>query len=310
MWVVEQKDGKTRSLPAKVLEPRFMKTALSPLAWQILHALSEEPMYPKQVGRKLKMHEQKIYYHIRNLERAGLIKIAKQENIHGVTAKYYGLQEPAFALVLKEMKESQKLFSLSEKHQEFLNPFIVDGKLDAYIVVGSPEPKGPARVRAKDSAYAINLGLFLGTFLNYAPEISVKLDTEIKDLKNNMIIVGGPGVNKVTALVNKKMPINFKESREQKNYYPAIYSSISKKEYAEEQNGIIIKMKNPFDKNKEILLIAGRRADGTKAAIMAFMSKFDEICAGNKRNPKIFAKVVEGVDLDSDGVVDSAEIKE
>ena len=49
---------------------------------------------------------------------------------------------------------------------------------------------------------------------------------------------------------------------------------------------------------------------GTRAAILAFLQKFDEICKGNSHDSKIFAKVVEGIDKNNDGVIDSVEFLE
>jgi hypothetical protein len=229
----------------------------------------------------------------------------------GAIAKFYTITKPAFSLILKPLEESQKLFSLKKEHEEFLKPFIKQGKLNALIIIGSPELHGPAKARAKD-IYAINLGLFLGSFLNYMPEAKVKLDTEISetDLKNNLIIIGGPAVNKIIADINNKLPVRFQQVEYNKNYYSSVYSSVSKKTYGEEENGIIVKIKNPYDKTKEILVIAGRRAVGTKAAILTFLQKFDEICKGNNFNPKISAKIVEGIDLDSDGIIDTVDIRE
>src|SRR3989338_4144469 len=66
--IIEQKEGKNFSAVAKILEPHKLKSALSPLAWKILQTLSQSPSYPKQIGKKLKVHEQKVYYHIRKLQ--------------------------------------------------------------------------------------------------------------------------------------------------------------------------------------------------------------------------------------------------
>lgn len=54
VWIVEQKNGKTFSLISKTLEPKQLKVALSPLAWKILKILTEEPSYPKEIGKKTK----------------------------------------------------------------------------------------------------------------------------------------------------------------------------------------------------------------------------------------------------------------
>jgi hypothetical protein len=58
------------------------------------------------------------------------------------------------------------------------------------------------------------------------------------------------------------------------------------------------------------LLIAGKRVMGTRAVMIAFLKKFNEIIKGNKFDNSIMAKVVEGVDLDSDGIVDDVEVLE
>lgn len=311
-WVVDQKNGKTMSSITKILEPEDLKSALSPLAWRILKILSEEPNYPKGIGEKLRLNEQKVYYHIRNLEEAGLIEKLKEEKRQGALAKFYTITDNAFTVLLKPLEESQKIFKMKKEYKNFLEPFISEGRLNALIIMGSPEPHGVSKARAKDGLFATDLGLFLGTFLNYAPEVFTKLDTEVKeeDLKSNLIVIGGPGVNAVTAKVNSKLPIRFEKIKDQENFYSGFHSNLSGKNYSEEGCGIIVKAKNPFDKTKDILIIAGRRISGTRAAIFAFLQKFDEICSGNSHDPKVFAKVVEGVDKDSDGVIDSVEVLE
>jgi len=311
-WVVEQKNGKNFSLITRLLEPKQLKVALSPLAWKILKLIAEKPSYPKEIGEKLKVHEQKVYYHIRNLEKAGLIEKIREEKKQGALAKIYTLTDYAFTLLLKPLEESQKVFQLKKEYKNFLEPFISDGKLNAIIIMGSPEPHGIAKARAKDGLFATDLGLFLGVFLNYTPEVSTKLDTEVReeDLKNNLILIGGPGVNAVTSKVNSKLPISFERIKDQGNFYSSFHSNISGKNYSEEGCGIIVKTKNPFDKTKEILLIAGRRFFGTRAAILAFLQKFDEICKGNSYDSKIFARVVEGIDKNSDGIIDFVEFLE
>jgi len=311
-WIVEQKNGKTFSLATKTLEPKQLKVALSPLAWKILKILTEKPSYPKEIGTKLKVNEQKIYYHIRNLEEVGLIEKVKEEKKQGALAKFYALTDYAFTLLLKPLEESQKVFQLKKEYKNFLEPFISDGRLNASIILGSPEPHGVAKARAKDGLFATDLGFFLGTFLNYRPEVFTKLDTEVKeeDLKNNLILIGGPGVNFITARINPKLPIKFEKIKDQGNYYSGFHSNVSGKNYYEEGYGIIVKTKNPFDKTKDVLVTAGRRMAGTRAAILAFLQKFDEICQGNSYDSKVFARIVEGIDKDNDGVIDSVEFLE
>ena len=312
MWIVKEKDGKHSSLPARIMKPEDLKVAMSPLAWKILQLLTEKPYYPKEIGKKLKVHEQKIYYHIRNLEKSKLIKLVREERRQGAITKYYYITNPALALVLKPLEPATKFFKMKQEYDEFLKPFIVDGKLNALFVIGSPEPHGPTKQRGHDGIFATNLGLFFGRFLNYVPGNSVRLDTEMKkdDLKNNLIIIGGPAINHITAKVNSKLPIRFVKVKHNGNYYDSFHSTISKKNYTDESYGIIVKTKNPFDKTKKIMVLAGRKFGGTQATMLAFLLKFDELCRGNSYKNKYHARVVDGLDLDHDGKIDFVEFIE
>ncbi|TAL57427.1 MAG: S-layer protein [Nanoarchaeota archaeon] len=176
------------------------------------------------------------------------------------------------------------------------------------IIIGSPDPHGPEKARSRDGYYGIDLALFLGAFLQTAPKPNVKLDTEVKeqDLKeNNLIIIGGPIVNHVTELVNAKLPVRF-----DKETHFAVKSTISGKVYPNDEIGMIVKAKNPFNPEKSILVVAGKRYPGTRAAILAFTTKFQELSIGNIHQKQTLAKVVEGIDYDSDGIVDDVEIRE
>ncbi|MBS3158290.1 S-layer protein [Candidatus Woesearchaeota archaeon] len=307
MFIAEKQKESLLTLPAKELRVKDFRSASSPLAEKILHQLSIKESYPKELARTLKVNEQKIYYHIRNLQKNGIIKQVKSEAMQGGVANYYTLTEPAFIVKFSELKETQKIASLKPEYTNFLEPFIIDGKLDAQIIVGSPEPHGIEKARSKDALYAIELALLLGTFLNHIPINTIKLDTEThsEHLKNNLIIIGGPVVNKITEKINDFLPIRFN-----KTHAWNIESSLTHELYAADEIGIIVKIKNPFAKDKSILLIAGKRHAGTKAAIIALSKHLKEVAAGNIRDNKILAKVVEGIDKDADGIIDEVEIKE
>ena len=302
MFIINKQKNEVYSLPAKEIKPEDAGTVSSELAARILHLLAKEPMYPIDIAKSLKMHEQKIYYHIRNLEKAGIIKIVKKETKQGATANFYGLSEPAFIIRFKDFEATSKIEMKNES--EFLEPFIKDGQLDCLIIVGSPDPHGPDKARSRDGYYGMDLALFLGTFLNYVPKFNVKLDTEVReeDLQYNLILIGGPVVNKVTDKVNSKLPIRFEDGN--------IKSTISNETYPQDECGIIVKAKSPFNKDKYILVVAGKRFSGTRAAIIAFLKGFRKITGGNIHNSGIHAKVVEGIDLDSDGIIDDIEFRE
>lgn len=288
-FIVEEKNGKIYSLPASELD----KADFSDTAMRILHLLAKKPSYPKEIAAQLKMHEQRVYYHVRNLEKQGVIKVLRREERGGTFAKIYTLTKPSFFIKLRDFEKAEKIPKAANK---FLEPFIVDGAFNARIVVGSPDPHGPERARSRDASYAIDLALFLGTFVSNATP-SVILDTEVREeAKENLIIIGGPVINRITRLINDKIPVRFDKNKN-------IFSSLTKKTYRNDECGIIVKAENPFNKKSKILVVAGKRYSGTRAAVLALIKYFDNI--QNKS-----AHIVLGLDSDYDGVVDDARILE
>ena len=303
MFIIDKQKNEVFSLPAKEIKAEDAGVVSSELAHKILNLLAKEPMYSIDIAKSLKVHEQKIYYHIRNLEKAGIIKIVKKETKQGATANFYALTEPAFVIRFKNFETTSKIGQIKNE-SEFLEPLIKNGQLNSLIIVGSPDPHGPDKARSRDGYYGMDLALFLGTFLNYVPQFNVKLDTEVRDedLQNNLILIGGPVVNKIVEKINSKLPIRFEDGN--------IKSTISNEVYPQDECGIIVKTKNPFNSDKFILVVAGKRFSGTRAAIIAFLKGFKKITDGNLHNKNIKAKVVEGIDLDSDGIIDDIEFRE
>lgn len=287
MYIAQEKNSELYVLGASEIK-KFPNSAL---ALKILSLLSKEPLYPKEISKRLRENEQKIYYHIRQLEKTGLIELISRKEMGGGTAKIYRLKKTAFFMRFGEFQSAERI----PKFNKWLEPFIADGKLNAKIIVGSPDPHGIERARARDAYYGIDLALFLGTFL-VSSRRAVSLDTEVMSLKENMILIGGPVINRISNMINKKLPLRFDDKKN-------IYSSLTRKTYKSDDCGIIVKARNPFDESKEILLIAGKRYSGTRAAILGFLKKFDEI---EKRN----CHVVEGVDNDGDGIVDDVRFLE
>ncbi|MBI4895023.1 MAG: S-layer protein [Candidatus Aenigmarchaeota archaeon] len=266
----------------------------SPLEEKILFLISKKHTYPKNIAKQLRINEQTVYYHIKRLQKLGIIRILRKEEHGAYLANIYELTSPSFFVKFSELQKSHKV---PASDNEFLRPFIENGNFNAKIIVGSPDPHGPERARSRDAYYAIDLGLFLGKFLSYSSS-AVNLDTDVRenDLKNNLIVIGGPVINRITKIINDKMPIRFDSKKN-------IYSLFTKKTYRSDDCGIIVKIQNPFDKTKSILLIAGKRHSGTKAAILSLINKFDEISKKNTR-------VVEGLDQNGDGIVDDVKILE
>ncbi len=305
-YALHQTEKGIAALSAKELPARSFKAICSPLATAILEELTKEPQYPKALAKKLHVHEQKIYYHVRNMLKAGILAVVKKETMAGATALYYAPQEPSFILRCKSYEPATKL-SLSSPN-EFLEPFIAGGTLNAIIIVGSPDPHGPERARSRDGYYGMDFALFLGTFLSHVSHYHVMLDTEVRErelLNNNLILIGGPIVNKVTEKVNEKLPIYFDKGQRW-----AIYSKISGESYPSDEAGLVVNAKSPFNKEKHVLVIAGKRNMGTRAAILAFLKYSHLLVEGNSHNQKLYAKVIEGIDNDGDGIVDAIEVRE
>ncbi|NQU78204.1 S-layer protein [Candidatus Woesearchaeota archaeon] len=305
MKVLERKKNKAYSLDAKEIEMGKAGSMSSKLAQRVIGSITDEEKYPKQIAKELKENEQKIYYHVRQLEKAGIIKHTRQKEVHGTIAKLYKIAKPALVVRFKDLVPKQDIPITDEKVAQFFRPFIIDGRLDTRIIVGSPDPHGPEKARSRDGYYGIDLAMFFGTFISHVPEINVRLDTETtrEDLKENLILIGGPITNRITHNLNRHLPIQFAPDKN-------IYSKISKTSYSSDETGIIVKIKNPYNKEKSILVVAGKRQSGTRAAIIAFLKEFKQIYSGNKFKPHTIAKVVEGLDLDSDGVVDTVEFRE
>ena len=78
MFIIDKQKNEVYSLPAKEISVGHAKSVSSELAHKILNLLAREAMYPIEIAKALKVHEQKVYYHIRNMEKAGIIKIAKK----------------------------------------------------------------------------------------------------------------------------------------------------------------------------------------------------------------------------------------
>lgn len=275
-------DGR-RKFRALKLELNQLKALMHPIRLKILSELST-PQYSANLAKKFGMSEQRLYYHMRLLEKAGLIKVVKKESKRGALARIYQSTSQAFGIVLPGAETEAR------------GPEFLDWFMESLIVVGSPDPHGPYKARARDNYYAAELALYLGRF---KPKISVKTDTELRpeDRKNNLILVGGPIVNVLADEVNSKLKVKFSTSNG-----TVIESSITGKKYYDEECGLIALTENPWDKTKKVLILAGKGYKGTKAAIVGLSKYPNEL----KESPR----VVLGVDVDGDGVVDDVEFLE
>jgi DNA-binding transcriptional ArsR family regulator len=300
-----------------VKDPQKLKMMLNRLSWKILVMLSQKEMYPMEIAKKLGIHEQKVYYHIRKLEKAGAIAVTREEEKKGATAKYYKAVSPAFGIELPlgyRTIQRLSLLSTDEQIQKFFKEFIKkDGTFEGKIVVGSPTPHGPFKTSARDGHYASYLTFFLGQFAKMPDKFAIKLDVDVKaekEEKNNLILVGGPGTNLLTQEVNEYLPIRFNmQSSEQGFLFGGLVSRKTSSVYTTDTVGLIAKIVNPWDNTKRIVVLAGNKAVGTKACVLA-LANFWKKTLKNFHGEDTFATAIQGFDLDGDGKVDSIEVLE
>lgn len=298
-------------------DPQKLKLILNPLSWKILIMLSEKEMYPLEIARKLGIHEQKVYYHIRKLCSAGAVTVAREEEKKGATAKYYKVAAPAFGIELpKEYRTIKKLslVGMEEEIRGFFREFVTkDGTFDGKIVVGSPTPHGPFKTSARDGHYASHLAFFLGQFVKPPEDFAIKLDVDVKaekEEKNNLILVGGPGTNLLAEEVNDCLPIKFNMRPSEEGFlFGGLVSKKTGHVYTADAVGVVAKVVNPWDKNKRVIVLAGNKAVGTKACVLALTDYWQKTLKGY-RGEETYARVIQGFDLNGDGKVDSIEVLE
>jgi DNA-binding transcriptional ArsR family regulator len=297
-------------------DPEKLKTVFHKLSWKILQLLCKKEMYPLEIAKELGIHEQKIYYHIRKLTKAGVIKVVREEEKKGAIAKYYKTSFPAVGVELPFGEQKINRFSatnIDEKMRQFLNPIIEDSIFDGKIVIGSPDPHGPFKAKARDGHYVAYLTFFLGQFVDLPDDFLIKLDVDMKAEKeenNNLILVGGPGTNLLTQELNEFLPIRFNMMPSEHGFLlGGLVSEKTKKVYTADNIGLISKIPNPWNKEKNVIVLAGNKAVGTKACVLA-LTKFWKKTLKNFGNNHEFATVIQGFDLDGDGKVDAIEILE
>jgi len=298
-------------------EPEKLKSVLGGLSWRILSLLSEKDMYPIEIAKKLGVHEQKVYYHVRKLAKAGVIKVVREEEKKGAIARYYRAFYPAFAVELPFGNRKIRTISaptVDDKLKQFLSPLLKeDGSFDGKVVVGSPDPHGPFKTSARDGHYASYLTFFLGQLANLPENFAIKLDVDLKvekEDRNNLILVGGPGTNLITQEINEFLPIRFNMMPSELGFlFGGLVSGKTGNIYTSDAIGVIAKIPNPWSDEKRIIVLAGNKAVGTKACVLA-ITKFWKETLRNFDEDEKFATVIQGFDLDGDGKVDSIEVLE
>lgn len=293
---------------AQILDVKHSNVLHDPLRVQIMQLLDKKAMYAAEIAAQLKLHEQKVYYHINKLVAAEIIEVVERTEIRGTVSKKYKPTSMHFGFSLKkDWKDASELFAEKKESvlDRFFSPFISEGVFDGFVVVGSPDPHGPNKRRTRDGHYAIDLSLFLGKLCSVGESFSVLLDVDVKGLQKegeNLIVVGGPVTNLISAAVQEHLPVKFMKEEH--------WGIVTKKgRYGEESMGLIARIPNPFAEGKWILFLAGVSSIGTKAAVLALTRHYNELFVRFSSQKKWYA-VVNGFDLDGDGRIDSVEVLE
>ena len=306
--LVETRGSRRTAREAHVVDkPAALATATHPVAWRILSELHREPDYPSHLAQRLRMHEQKVYYHVKRLREAGLLKVVREEAGPGAVARVYAPSADVYAIALPGGGLPLAGVSpLAGPLRTFLEDFQKEGTLDAWIVLGAPTPHGPFLTAARDSPYAAHLGLFLGRHFAVRPGLAVKLDTEVKAEgleKGNLILVGGPVANIVTLDLNPRLAVTFDWSQVWR-----LRSARTGKAYADDTIGVVAKVRNPWQEDAWILLVAGLHYPGTIASLLAVTDHTDPLLKGYEGGE--LYRVVQGLDRDGDGRLDDVHVLE
>lgn len=308
------KTGESNSvLPTRVYhDPQAAQAVLQPLRWKMLTALAKQEYCAKDLAGMFGTSEQVISYHMHELERTDLITLERTEKRRGATAKYYRSKLKAVTFVpdsqlANSANSTVALSSMLERCGRVLDPFISKARFDGYIVVGSPDSHGIFRARARDAHLAADVAMFFGSLLPVTRDSTIRLDTEVAqaDIAKSLILIGGPRVNTLTMMVNEWLPVTYELTGQN-----MMISRITGRTYTGEDEGAIEMIPNPLNQDERALVIAGNSSLGTHAAVIAFVKHTEKIAEGNSSNRNIIARVVSGVDQDSNGIIDDAEFLE
>lgn len=290
-------------------DPTALGSLRNKLSLKIIKSLAESPACAIDIARRLKVHEQKIYYHLKNLEKAGIVYAISNERRQGMIAKIYSVVSPVIATKLFdkgiEVKENIDL-GVSRDILNFLSPFVDGGKFNAVIIIGDSYSHGRFDASSTEGSYVLDFLIFLGRFIvNWEfPHFKIDVKVHNDDLKNNLILIGNNRTNSVIDKINDKLLINFDDSGKE-----VITSKISNGNYSDPRTGVIIKATNPFDETKKILILGGIGRRGIQASSLAVTKYLTQLMQSIKSFDDI-SKVVKGFDKDGDDVIDSIKILE
>ncbi|EFD93095.1 MAG: regulatory protein ArsR [Candidatus Parvarchaeum acidophilus ARMAN-5] len=266
----------------------------------IMKKISKKPYKVGALSKELKIDKKAMALYVSGLEKAGLIEVEEKKNDKVLKSIYNSF---SYEINQNRVKFDPRLQKKDNQYAlNFFSKFISNGKFDGYICVGAPDPHGEYKSVAKDAHFATYLGMFFGQFIDLPSSLPILLDTDVISrnlFKKNLIIIGGPVTNLVTRDINNFLPIKFIK---EEGWGLKDKNGIHIRDY----EGTIEKIKNPFEKERDIILIAGVKNIGTLSAMLA-ATKFSNLTFKGYNNEAPWSMMVRGYDIDGDGQIDSIE---
>jgi DNA-binding transcriptional ArsR family regulator len=93
----QQRDPRAKRVLADT-DPSDFFPAAAGLGHKILRILTKGPNYPSMIARELKLYHQAVYYHMKKLEAAGLVKRVSERTVRGGKAQLYALASDGYAV--------------------------------------------------------------------------------------------------------------------------------------------------------------------------------------------------------------------
>ncbi len=267
----------------------------------ILDALSNKPLDMQHIIRQAKIKKKEAESLVNLMIDEGILREVRSGSKGTLYEKVVG----SLAFDVNPTLRSSSLMNIADMDsnvKRFYNTFIDNGTFNGLICVGSSDPHGEYKAIAKDTNYAVYLGMFLGRYVSLPKDFPIVLDTDVISrnlFKNDLILVGGPVTNLVTRDINNFLPVKFfKEEGWMLKYRDSIYGN--------ENEGIIERIRNPYDKSKVIILISGIKNKGTLAAVLA-ATKFASSIFKNYQGEQTWYNIIRGYDISGKGGIDVVE---
>lgn len=264
---------------------------------------SDKTLYAKNIAKILNLTEQKVHYHLAKLRDAGLLTPTGVKSIKRGRAKLFAPIANQFVLSLAKHGIAPKETAFNKI---ISGSFCKNGEFIGKIIVGSAEPHGRYDAISRDGFLTGELCWYLGNYItskigfvpNYV-STDVIYEKAFGKRGTNLILIGGPITNTLTAHFNpalkSKFDIYFSENRiRHKN-----------KDFSHPAHGLVALFQNPEAPDLWILVLAGVRSLGTRAAIYAIITD----CCEMFGNGTEFATILQGKSKDGIHVTGVTKVK-